>query len=442
MANELPLGTRRVGDLIDFDPDTPSVKVALEHSDRGIGVTLSWSTEDDPYASWFLRDDGITRIPPLPEPPPVPKRVLFHDSHGSVLLIGCRARGFHSNVGGPGSGTLWARAAIIGVQDEIDFDNTHGLQTEIDGLRAWLGTSSWAETRRYEERFHEVTVKSLDVPDIEVGEYHGVRLTLKFDWGVRQEGDGDRRILTDITRCSTRSDAPASWPDHLKLHHAVRDLLVLSRWQTELCKEVFALHLDDPLRTKDGTTHGEQWRAVVIPEKEIPADPKRHRPHLLRYADLGASGLLRWIELRDEFARALDPVISSIRLRDTTASTLLAQTGPGLEALGYLLMLRDGISKKKASDSTLKKRFERILADLGDCLPFDGTSWIDSATAAYNGLKHANRREPDPVDVINAWRECILVTRAWVAIELGVPVDQLRERLAVDPQRHAYVKVG
>lgn len=441
MANELHLGMRRVGDLIDFNPDTPPVKVALEHSDRGVGVTLSWSTEDNPYASWFLRDDGFVRIPPRPKAPPAPKRVLFRDSHGSVLLVGCRARGFHSNVGGPGSGTMWARAAIMGVQGEIDFDNPHGLQTEIGGLRAWLRRTSWEETRRYEERVQEVTVKSLNLPELKVGEYEGLRLSIAFGWGVQQEGDGDRRILTDIARCSTRTDTPTSWSTHLKLHYAVRDLLILSRWQETLCKEVRALRLDDPLRTLDGVEHGEQWRGVVIPAKEESIPPRGHRAHLVEYDDLGTNGLLRWIELRDEFARAIDPVVSSIGLRGATANTLLAQTGPGLEALGYLLMVRDGTSKKAATATTLKKRFERILADLGDSLPFNGASWVDAAAAAYNGLKHANRREPDPVDVVNAWRECVLVTRAWVAIELGVPVDRVRERLAMDPQRHAYVKV-
>lgn len=130
MANELTPGTRRVGDFYDFDANTPEVNVALEYSERGIGVTIPWSVDDSPYASWFLKESGWPRVSPgeafLP-----PKRVLFHDSRGSVLLIGCRASGFHTNIGGPGSGTLWARAAVMGVRENVDFDHPHGLQTEV-----------------------------------------------------------------------------------------------------------------------------------------------------------------------------------------------------------------------------------------------------------------------------------------------------------------------
>lgn len=441
MVNELTLGTRRVGDFIDFDPDTPEVKVSLEHSDRGISITIPWSSDDNPYASWFLRDSGINRISPRLEGPTVPKKVLFHDSYGSVLLVGCYARGFHSNMFGPGSGTLWARAAIMGVSEEADFENPHGLQTDVSGLRSWLGISSWKRIIEYEPQERRISIESINQPDIEVGEYNGVRLTLKFGYEVRHENDGDRQVLSNFARCVTRSSTPKSWAAHLKLHRAIRDLLVLSRWHEESCYEVSALRLDDPLRTSDEKPHGEQWRGVVIPGSETQTAPKGHRPHLFEYNELRSGGLLRWIALRDEFARALDPVISSIGLKSSTANTLLAHTGPGLEALGYLLMLRDGVPKKEAKEAPLKKRFERILEDLGDLLPLDGQAWVDSTCATYNGLKHANRKEPDLIDVLNTWRECVLITRAWVANELGVPHERLKERLSNDPQRHVYVKV-
>lgn len=104
-------------------------------------------------------------------------------------------------------------------------------------------------------------------------------------------------------------------------------------------------------------------------------------------------------------------------------------------------MLRDGTPKKDAKGAPLKTRLERILADLDDCLPFDRQAWVISTCATYNGLKHANRKEPDPVDVLNAWRECVLVARAWVAVELGISHEKIKERLSNDPQRHAYVKI-
>jgi len=440
LANELTNGTRRVGDFIDFDPDTPKVKVVLENSDQGIGITIPWSNDEDPYASWFLRDIGVAQAPPYPVGPPVPKRVLFSDSYGSVLLIGCRARGFHTNLMGPGAGTLWARAAVMGVDHDVDFENPHGLRTDISGLRTWLGVSSWSETWEYAHKSVKATVRSVDVPDIEVGEYGGLNLSIRFSGAIRREEESGQRVLLDFARCETRSDEQLNWEAHLKLHHAVRDLLVLSRWYDESCVESFVLHFSDPNLTLDGKYHGKQWRTVVMPNTETRVASEGRMPYLIKYSDLEPAGLLRWIALRDEYARALDPVISSIRLRGATPNTLLAHTGPGLEALGYLLMLRDGCLQRDAARAPLKSRFKRISKDLGSCLPFEVDEWVNDAVRSYNGLKHANRSEPDTVDLLNAWRKSVLVARAWVAAELGIPVERLKERFSNDPQRHPYVK--
>lgn len=442
MANELAVGTRRVGDFIDFYADTPQVMVTLERSERGISVTIPWTDSDSSYAQWFLAGRGGVRIPALPDPLPVPKRVLFQDSHGSVLLIRCWARGFHSNALGPGSGTLWARAAIMGASEDLEFERPHGLQIEISGLREWLGVTSWKENYDWSEGPTVASLTSEDVPAIEVGEYRGIALAFRPSWRVVPEEARDRRVVLDLVRCVTRSGEPLAWDEHRQLHRAVRDLLVLSRWHTESCVEVLALREDDPLRTMDGAEHGEQWRTVVVPDDERASQPSFYRPHLLRFDELQVEGILRWLALRDEFSRALDPVISSIDLRGTTANTLLAHTGPGLEALGYLLMVRDGMAEGTAARSNLQARFERILRDVGDCLPFDGPRWASTTIAAYNGLKHANRAEPDAIDVVNAWRESVIVARAWVAVELGIPVDAIAARLREDPQSSAYVKVG
>jgi len=105
-------------------------------------------------------------------------------------------------------------------------------------------------------------------------------------------------------------------------------------------------------------------------------------------------------------------------------------------------MLRDGVSATQAAKATLRARLERVLEDISGCLPFDSEEWVTSTCKAYNGLKHANRDEPDWLDVINAWRECVLVVRSWVAVELGVPAEMLKQRLSIDPQRQPFVEVG
>ncbi len=100
------------------------------------------------------------------------------------------------------------------------------------------------------------------------------------------------------------------------------------------------------------------------------------------------------------------------------------------------------MGKAKAAGVSLGPRFDRILHDVGDSLPFDGPTWAKTTIEAYNGLKHANREEPDVIDVLNAWRQSVVVVRAWVAIELGVQMKDVKARLAEDPRRFPYFEVG
>ena len=441
MPNELRKGKRRVGDFIDFDPDTPEVKVALERSSRGISLELSWADSSSTYAQWFLKGSGIIQIPAPAAHAPVPERVLFVDSHGYVLLLGCRAFGFHSNLLGPGSGKLWAELAVLGVRENLPFENPHGLQTRISGLREWLGVNSWRPDVSESGGTRTATLTSLSSRAIEIKLGSGTTVALRPGWRLTPDRTKDRYIAHDLLTCETRTISATSWREHLRIHRGLRDLLVVSRWNRETLSLVGILREDDPLRTMDGRTHGEQWREVVTPNRKEPRPPAGFRPHLIEYGDLSENGIAGWLALRDEFARALDPVISSIELKSASPATLLAHTGPGLEALGYLLMVRDGVTESEAARANLRARFARILAQVGPCLPFDGEAWAGNTILAYNGLKHANRAAPEEVDLINAWRESVLVVRAWVALELGVDSVLLTERLRQDPQRHPYTLV-
>lgn len=441
MPNKLQRGARRTGDFYDSYADTPEVKVTLERSELGIGVTVAWSSPEVPYANWFLRNGGYIVGTEPEEGKPVPQRVVFKDSHGSVLLIRCWARGYHADALGPGSGTLWARAAVMNVQEDLEFERPHGLQSEVSGLREWLGVTSWDEKSNPGQE-PGVVLRSVVVAPLEVGTFGGMQLTLWPTWRVVSREDRDGRQLLDIVRCISRSENPIDWDTHMNLHRAIRDLLVFSRWRDESCVPIYALRADDPFITLDGTIHGDQWREVVVPDDEQTSPPTGWHGHLITFADLGLSGLGRWIELRERFSRALDPVLSSVALRDTTPHTRLAHTGPGLEGLGFLLMLQDGLSEKAAAQKPLKARLDRILLDVGDCLPFDGADWAARTVRAYNGLKHANRSRPQDVDVMQAWAESVMVTRAWVALTLGVNSHLVKARLAEDRQPRRFEKIG
>jgi hypothetical protein len=207
---------------------------------------------------------------------------------------------------------------------------------------------------------------------------------------------------------------------------------VISGWNKERLGMTSVHHRSDTQPTSSGQDLP-WWRPVVSVDVSE-GDRPRTRHHLITWEDLGVDGVRRWFWLRERFMRVIDPVVTGIELRNATPTTILAQTGPALEALGYYLLLRDGQSKSKAKGVSLAARLERILRDVDQVLSFGGAEWVKRHTRAYNGIKHANRQLPDELDVLNAQRESILAIRAWCAVELGVNLAVLRQRVLADPQ--------
>ncbi|MDQ0278780.1 hypothetical protein QO003_003083 [Arthrobacter silviterrae] len=431
MDNDLLKGTRRVGNLVDFNANTPPVSATLVREDEGISLTVPWSGSDDYYSSWFMGEH--TRRPELAVWPPMPKRLLFQDSHGSVLLVDCWARGFHTNFS-TGTGRVWARYAVLGVDGDIDYSVVNGVRSEVTGLREWLGVESFKEDYDFESRV--LTIKAVSSEPIEVSSL----LKFRPSWDVTRDGH-ESTTIKNLVFCESRSSDPSSWKDLMGAHWGIRDLLVVSRWVQETCTILQAQHADDPLKTMDGAEHGEQWRTVIEPHSDpSPSPPTGQRPHLVEYSDLGPNGIALWLSLRERFQRALDPIISDRFISKVGAITHMAQVGPGLEALGFLIMqTKDGMSASEANRKPLRARLDRILREIEDVVPFDGSDWAAGMTEAYNGIKHANRDLPTELELLNRWRESVLAVRIWVARELRVKAEDIRSRLERDPQTTPYV---
>lgn len=439
MKNELPSGARRVGSLIDFDEATPLAVGVLERSDERIILTVTWHDFESPYAAWFGHGRNRTKTAGGRLATRVPRVLLFQDANGPVLLVGCRNAGYHTNVFGPGSGTIAVDYAVLGVADNCDFSRATGAESEVSGLREWLGISSVDLT------VDEGQGTSRDVIVVEASPaiFVGGPFNLEFRPAsevVGPRSSGEWRVR-DLVYCLTTEAATIDVEELLGHHRAVRDLLVVARWWPESCILRRATHPGAPLRSIDGQEHGAQWSDIVVSPDRPPERPRGYWDDLIRFDEIGTDGILRWIQLREDFARALDPVIATRYLDVNFPATYLAQVGPGLEALGYLLLLRDGMSKRKANDVVLEARLERVLADVGDCAPVNVGTWATTTAAAYNGVKHVNRQLPDPVDALNTWRESVLVVRAWVAIELGVAAKEVKERLRRDPQARPWAPV-
>jgi hypothetical protein len=438
--NRLDLGERRHGFLLG--EGLADVAAQLERTGDGIVLTVSWTSSDrGPAPQWFRDEVNFLGMPvkigdTSASKPAPPRRLRFRDSNGPVTLLGCHSGGYNTNVGGPGAGRVLVQDAVFNSSEDHDYSGVTGLRTTLSHLQSWVGTSGWTEVATGEGGY---SFKRELSQNIELGSWGGTQVILEPTAYVRHLDEGAGVELRSDLVVKTLTTEPTNWTRHLRAHWALRDLLIISGWNDEASAVKTVHHADDVLRVADDDERP-WWRHVASSRTQAAERPKS-RHHLIAYNELQVSGLRQWFALRERFQRAIDPIVSSIRLNGVSPVTLLAQVGPGLEALGYELMRRDGMSKGKAKDVPLADRFDRILQDVGEVLPFNGAEWAAQTVKTYNGIKHANRLMPEPLDILNTERKCVLIVRAWCVLELGLQPAVLADRLRGDPQASAWVPV-
>jgi hypothetical protein len=110
------------------------------------------------------------------------------------------------NLLGPGTGFVWARYAVMGVDKNIDFGALHGLRTEVTGLRSWLGLTSVSENQVWptKETPHVATFTATSADDIDLGGEPTTRFVPV--WLVTREEDS--KTITDAVWCETRTKEP------------------------------------------------------------------------------------------------------------------------------------------------------------------------------------------------------------------------------------------
>lgn len=442
MANELKLGDRRHGALFDENPDTPDISATIERSEKGIYVSMHWDSQKHPeYGRWFTNDAFYAdHDPNASRPDPAcPPELIFRDSYGAITLVGCRSAGYHTNFF-IGTGRISVGAAIIGPSNRA-YSKINGLQCQVSGLRSWLGITSINQTHTLEEgtgtpriSINLVSPEPVAVPD------SGITFRPTYS----RSRTPHSLEIKDLVRLEHRTEAESSWRTHFSALKAIRDLLAISRWRSEALIAERVLRSDDPMQVLSGKSVGEQWRDVIDDTSDLVLEEKVTPAHLIQYQELGPEGISRWIKLREDFSRAVDPAISSIYVENLTTEVRLTQMAIGLEALGFLIFIRDdGLSESATNRKNIKERLDRVAEDLDGVLPFVSSNpdWSQNIADAYNALKHVNRASPQAVDVANAWRECVLLFRAWIASELLVDHAELTQRVLQDPYIYPFVSI-
>jgi hypothetical protein len=434
MVNELNVGDRRYGSIIDGDPDTAPLSATLVRTEGGVSFSMTFNHEETPeYRRWFTADgffaaDGAEDTKPVGPP----SELMFDDSHGQIALLGCRAVNWHTNFH-TGYGTIQASAAVVGASSTA-YAKITGLRSEVSGLRSWVGATSIKnkpernpETKRLKQTFVLEAPDPINIPDS----------GLSFSPDFVSSQKTDTVSIRDVVQLIHRTEQEEPWHVHQGAQLAVRDLLAISRWRAETVTPAFVCRPDDLLPdANDQPTERPWWRKAIYSDTPSPMEETTKIEHLIWWDELKPEGMVKWIKLREDFARAIDPAVSSIYLKNSIIEVQLTQIAIGLEALGHLIAMRDdGSTEAQANALNFKERLIRIAQDVPDVLPFVNDTWAQTMATAYNSLKHVNRPTQQLPMVANSWREGTLLFRAWIAAELGLDHEEIKSRLARD--RHS-----
>jgi hypothetical protein len=435
MANDniLRLGLPRVGWLYDGDENTPHIGVSLSDSDdHGIQLTIPLRDVTDAYSRWFQKGAFGLVVNGAPvEPTDVPPVLQFHDSFGPVVLVGCRAAGWHSDFQ-VATGRIVATYAVLGARN-LNYARLNGVRTVIPHLAAWMGARITTKELRTDPQGRvaglDVSTNSLDPVRV----HRKGNLTLQGSFRTSSELGPDTTLIYDQMRAETYWVEARTWDAHLDLHEAILELLTVAAWQDFGFKTLEVRRDDDPHEHHNGPMP--RWSHVATHNVPRPKEDTRLPNYLFNFQDIGLPGIRKWMRLRQTHTRAIRPFVRLRGLRTANVESQLVQSSIALEALGRHLAQPSDFNSRGQLD--FRKALERVQAGLGFDAVTDPDEWIDTTTTVYRGVKHPDNPQPDVLDMVNALRDNIVMLRAWVAIQLGTKRSVLIDRLRRDRQASA-----
>lgn len=458
--NELIVGEPRLGWLIDGNPETPEAAVMLQDTGSVIELRIPLQgmlREDGPYARWWSSftihadDPEQTKYSYTP-----PRVMLFHDDCGVVALVGCRASGAHRALNA-GYGVVVANYAVLGGRSS-KYDKINGMRSDIPAMAAWTGITSMSVKPNNDAKglLETVQVELKRLAPVSVS--RTLNLAIHPLWEATQPRtafSARERVMLE-----TKVKDARSWEEHLMVHGAVWDLISIAAWRPFTVARLEVCRGDDLVRTSKGMT--ERWSQVATHRlPQYSDDDKQSLSFLFWYDNIGARGVNRWLRLRRTYAAALDPFLSILRSDEPWSNANVVQIGIVLEKLGYLIDTNknDGAHLNGQDQLSFMKALQVILDDMPvtpfvyddiatDRMPDNESSadnmsdaWKANIRAAYMGLKHADCELPDSLDLINALRKSILVVRFWIAHQLGVHENVLKEGRKYDPLSKPFIGI-
>lgn len=420
MGNSLSPGEFRSGQLIDGKDGTPYQSCSLSHEDRvGPVLSIPYVRQVEQFSTtqeWFQTHP--------------PASLIFHDNLGAVTLTGLRIRSMTGSTFVLGQ--LRSNVAVFGQPRELKPEYTFAtLASRLDGLNDFASFSSVHSDIHDTDEGHRVVV-TVEAREKITCQHNGFEFSIRATtpW-TSTEGQSFRTEAGATLETTAAESATAD--DHITAQWPLRALLILAYGSKLYWRGHHIVDEQFPIWTIDGSSHGPDHCTVLlrrtVEDSEQP-EPSRSDVSLPMFhlADLGDSGLRRWLELYQDpaFRRAVEPVVEVINGASRFLEPQVMMVVVGLDAMGYY---RD---QQRARNVPLFRQVERCLTaagvDLSSIGPIRGVA--KAIAAVNNDLKHPDRlSRPDPVHLSLVANLSIAVMRLQLFDLLGLP-ESARSRYA------------
>ncbi|WP_147391543.1 ApeA N-terminal domain 1-containing protein [Galactobacter valiniphilus] len=427
----------RVGHLRLKDDYSELLPATLdEHARGGVLLRVPYLLGNSPER-WFWSDLGqyIGENGKVLPPEQPPTELDYFDNKGTVGLVGCRSAGGGSfSIGGfaaaSGVGELVANFAVEKAAHARNYAKINGFRSEIDGLGNWLDL--WAHrtmmTFPKDGTPMSVTTTMEVPPDLRLAGRLNLRATVR---GTAPSWQESEVRYTSRTLLQTYTTSERDWAEHLQVHRAMRDLLRIAIWKPVAFLGHEVTSDKEKTAIKSDTEPQSRWCEVKTAATGMgPAVWGKSERPLFVFADIKSAGVRKWLKFGEENRRGLRPFLRLLDIREGTIDEHMAQLGIALEAFGYQAFIDSGTSAVRADKKTLEQRVRKIVQQVASCLPATPVTFAKDLADGYNAVKHANRPEPDPADLVANYRLGVKVVRAWIALNLGAAEAVITERLS------------
>ena len=378
-----------------------------------------------------------------------PENMYFIDDIGHILLIGCKSSGFRDSL-------LSSSAGIGGVLIELSVDTTifstniyntdafNGYKTEIESLSQWLQMDTLNLVSEYYEDEPMLRVKSVSTKvssDKEIMVSDSIGLKFKSGFNVKPNDSLTQIIYESADSLETYHRDGISFNEAMKNHNAIRDLMTVSSWSNHQFTSISVSHdSDKEFDDKD------RWvKAISVYWNTTETVDVKNKEFMFTYQDIKESGVRRWLNIRNQYSRAIDPILTTIRWNGSPIENTLFNLCAGAEALGrYIARDFPDKSLEDKGRAYLQSALQNIINQIPKgILPYvkegegnqDGKvvnnlpEWKEKINDSYNSVKHFGGKEIDYNRVFESIDLLKIILLSWIGTQLGVPAHVLKESL-------------